>query len=91
MDDEELASRVARELAVLFSRFETPTSTLVQRWLPGLPQYLVGHDKLVASARAAAAPMLVALAGLSYDGVGVPASIGSGRNAARELLIALSS
>jgi hypothetical protein len=31
----------------------------------------------------------LALAGLSYDGVGVPASIGSGRNAARELLNAL--
>jgi protoporphyrinogen/coproporphyrinogen III oxidase len=88
LDNEALSSRIAQELAVLLPRFAEPTRSLVQRWSPGLPQYLVGHDKLVHAARAAASPMGVALAGLSYDGVGVPASIGSGRNAAKEILTA---
>jgi oxygen-dependent protoporphyrinogen oxidase len=86
MDDEQLSSRVAQELAVLLPRFGTPSLSLVKRWSPGLPQYVVGHDRLVTAARAAAAPLGVALAGLSYDGVGVPASIGSGRSAAKEIL-----
>ena len=90
LDDDELAARVVSELAVLLGNFASPNETLVQRWLPGLPQYYVGHEKMVSAARAAGAPMLLALAGNSYDGVGVPASIGSGRNAAREILIALS-
>jgi oxygen-dependent protoporphyrinogen oxidase len=40
----------------------------------------------VQRARAASARLNVALAGNAYDGVGIPASIGSGRNAARALL-----
>ena len=40
----------------------------------------------MASAKGAGAPLHVALAGSAYDGVGVPASIGSGRRAAREEL-----
>jgi oxygen-dependent protoporphyrinogen oxidase len=63
----------------------------VQRWLPGLPQYYVGHDQVVARARAAAASLSLCLAGNSYDGVGVPASIGSGRAAAVATLEALAS
>jgi len=88
-DDEGLAARVVSELAVLLGDFAAPNETLVQRWLPGLPQYYVGHEQMVSAARAAGAPMHLALAGNSYDGVGVPASIGSGRNAAREILGAL--
>jgi oxygen-dependent protoporphyrinogen oxidase len=90
LDDDELVARVIGELAVLLGNFASPNETLVQRWLPGLPQYYVGHEKMVAAARAASAPMHLALAGNSYDGVGLPASIGSGRSAAREILNALS-
>jgi oxygen-dependent protoporphyrinogen oxidase len=90
LDDDELVTRVIGELAVLLGNFASPNETLVQRWLPGLPQYYVGHEKMVAAARAASAPMHLALAGNSYDGVGLPASIGSGRSAAREILNALS-
>ncbi|HTB09790.1 MAG TPA: FAD-dependent oxidoreductase, partial [Acidimicrobiales bacterium] len=63
-----------------------PTESLVQRWPDGLPQYCVGHEQLVERARAASVKHRVTLAGNAYDGVGVPASIGSGRRAARELL-----
>jgi protoporphyrinogen oxidase len=39
----------------------------------------------VDEARTASSQFAVALAGNAYDGVGVPASIGSGRRAARQV------
>ncbi len=86
LGDDDLTARVVRELAVLLPRAQAPRASLVQRWPAGLPQYLVGHDRLVASARDAARPLRVLLAGSAYDGVGVPASIGSGRRAGRDAL-----
>jgi len=86
LTDEELTHRVRRELDVLLPYFGDPSASLVQRWPIGLPQYVVGHDARVQRARAASAKYSVALAGNAYDGVGIPASIGSGRRAAREVL-----
>lgn len=91
MSDEALTRRVGEELAVLLPRFGAPCETLVQRWPLGLPQYHLGHELLVDEARAASGRFGVALAGNSYDGVGVPASIGSGRRAARQVLDATNS
>jgi oxygen-dependent protoporphyrinogen oxidase len=89
MDDDELVARVTREVGVLLGRFEHPLASLVQRWPRGLPQYYPGHDVMVAAAKEAGAKLTIALAGSAYDGVGIPASIGSGRRAAREILTAL--
>jgi len=89
MGDEELIARVARELVEVLPRFATYAEARVQRWPQGLPQYLVGHDQMIAAAKAASSPMRVALCGMAYDGVGIPASIGSGRRAAREALAML--
>ena len=86
MSDDELVARVARELALVLPHFGTHLEARVQRWPEGLPQYVVGHDQMIAAARAASGPMRIALCGMAYDGVGVPASIGSGRRAARETL-----
>lgn len=86
LDDESLVVRVHAELTTLFGRVGLPMATRVQRWPQGLPQYYVGHDELVARSRRALAPYALRLAGSAYDGVGIPASIGSGRRAARELL-----
>jgi oxygen-dependent protoporphyrinogen oxidase len=83
--DEELTNRVRREVAVLLAKFGEPTGAMVQRWPLGLPQYTIGHESRVQRAQAASANLSVALAGNAYDGVGVPASIGSGRRAAREV------
>jgi len=91
LSDEELANRVRDELAVILPRFGIPNATHVQRWPNGLPQYHVGHELRVARARVAAARLSLALAGNAFDGVGVPASIGSGRRAAREVLTSLTS
>ncbi len=86
LDDDDLISRVNSELAFLLPKWGVPTESRVQRWPDGLPQYRVGHDQLVQRARAASLKHHVALAGNAYDGVGVPASIGSGRRAANELM-----
>jgi protoporphyrinogen/coproporphyrinogen III oxidase len=86
MSDEQLVARVSAELKFLLSAFGEPIDVLVQRWPEGLPQYYLGHETMVSNARAAAASLGVALCGNAYDGVGVPASIGSGRRAGREVL-----
>ena len=86
MSDDELVRRVGDELSVLLPRFGSPSDSLVQRWPNGLPQYRVSHDLHVQRARAASSRLSVALCGNAYDGVGVPASIGSGRRAARDVL-----
>lgn len=91
MSDEELVARVNDELSVLLGRTGEPLAVRVQRWPDALPQYRVGHSELVARARSASATLNVALAGSAYDGVGVPASIGSGRRGAREALATLTS
>ena len=74
---------------MLLPKFGTARETRVQRWPRGLPQYYLGHDVLVASAKQAAAKLNIALAGSAYDGVGIPASIGSGRRGAREVIAML--
>jgi oxygen-dependent protoporphyrinogen oxidase len=86
LSDEALVARVRDELATVLGRVGSPLASRVQRWPQGLPQYYVGHVQLVARARQALAPYAIRLAGSAYDGVGVPASIGSGRRAAREIL-----
>ena len=85
MGDEMLIERVRAELATVLGRVGTPRASRLQRWPQGLPQYYVGHNQLVARARHALAPYAIRLAGSPYDGVGIPASIGSGRRAAREV------
>jgi oxygen-dependent protoporphyrinogen oxidase len=85
LSDDALIERVRAELATVLGRVGTPTAARVQRWPEGLPQYYVGHNQLVARARHALAPYAIRLAGSPYDGVGIPASIGSGRRAAREV------
>ncbi|MHB1209038.1 MAG: protoporphyrinogen oxidase [Acidimicrobiales bacterium] len=90
MGDDELVERVTREVRELLGRFEGPRLSMVQRWPNGLPQYYPGHDEMAAAAKEAGSTFALALAGSAYDGVGIPASIGSGRRAARETLAHLS-
>jgi oxygen-dependent protoporphyrinogen oxidase len=89
LNDEELTERVSNELRVLLGEFGPARASLVQRWPSALPQYHVGHQPLVEQARRAASELRVALAGMAYDGVGIPASIGSGRRAAKEVFAML--
>ncbi len=82
-NDAALTARVVRELQLVLSSSASPTNSLVQRWPEGLPQYFVGHAQVVERAKAAAKGLNLILAGNAYDGVGIPACIGSGRAAGR--------
>jgi protoporphyrinogen/coproporphyrinogen III oxidase len=85
--DDELVARVVADLREATGQPVEPVDVHVQRWGGALPQYAVGHLDLVARVRTAvdAAPAL-ALCGAAYDGVGIPAVIGSARRAAASLL-----
>jgi len=86
-EDAELAGLAAADLAEAAGVRGAPVSTRVTRWGGGLPQYSVGHLERVARIRAgvAAQPGL-AVCGAAYDGVGIPACIGSARLAADQVL-----
>jgi oxygen-dependent protoporphyrinogen oxidase len=85
--DDELVATVRRELAEVTGLDAVPLDQHVQRWGGALPQYAVGHPDRVARIRAALARVPgLAVCGASYDGVGIPACIGSARLAADKLV-----
>ncbi len=86
LSDDALISRVSNELATILGQSVDHSESLIQRWVDGLPQYVVGHDELVRNAKEAAVSLGLHLCGNAYDGVGVPATIGSGRNVATHVL-----
>ena len=90
LGDDELVASVLGELTTLLDLRGDPLATLVTRWDRSFPQYEVGHlvrvDRIEKD--------LVALPGLdvagaALRGVGIPACIGSGRDAARRVLVSL--
>ena len=87
--DEDLVAHVVADLSLATGQEVRPVDAHVQRWGGALPQYAVGHLDRVARIRAAvdAVPGL-AVCGALYDGVGIPAVIGSARRAAGEVLTA---
>lgn len=88
--DAQLAADGIAELRAALGDVPAPVAAHVQRWGGGLPQYAVGHVDLVARIRDELAALpAVCVAGAAYDGVGIPACIGSGRTAARNVLAQL--
>jgi len=86
-DDAELAGLAAADLAAATGVPGAPVDTRVTRWGGGLPQYSVGHLDRVARIRAGvAAQPGMAVCGAAYDGVGIPACIGSARLAVDQVL-----
>lgn len=86
--DAELAAAGMSDLrAALGDGVPRPIAAHVQRWGGALPQYAVGHLDRIAGVRAdlAALPGLE-VAGAAYEGVGIPACIGTGRKAAGAVL-----
>lgn len=85
--DQDLTAVAVGDLERLLGTHVGPVGVRVGRWARSFPQYRPGHLERIADVRAAladAAP--VAVAGMSYDGIGVPSCIRSGRTAARHLL-----
>jgi len=84
LDDGELVAALTADLGVTMGLETTPVAARVTRWLDGLPQYRPGHPARVTAWRAQLgeeAPGLH-LAGAAYDGLGLPACIRQGRQAA---------
>lgn len=81
-DDDRLVEVSLVDLAAMAGLAARPVDTHVQRWGGALPQYAVGHLDRVARVRAAVAALPgLAVCGAAYDGVGIPAVIGSARRA----------
>jgi oxygen-dependent protoporphyrinogen oxidase len=84
--DEDLVAHVVEDLSTATGQPIRPVDALVHRWGGALPQYAVGHLDRVARIRAAVAAVPgLAVCGAAYDGVGIPAVIGSARRAAAEV------
>ena len=82
LEDADLVELVRRELRALLGIDARPVDARVTRWGGGLPQYAVGHVERIARVRAAVAAVPgLAVCGAAYDGVGIPACIGSARAA----------
>ncbi|TYL51365.1 protoporphyrinogen oxidase [Nocardioides sp. BGMRC 2183] len=87
--DEELVAAAIADLELATGLRATPVDHRVQRWGGGLPQYAVGHLDLVAAIRREIERVPgLAVGGAAYDGVGIPACIGSGHRAAERVLAA---
>lgn len=85
--DEEIVRLVRGDLAALADIRAEPTALHVRRWRGGLPQYDVGHEDRVARVRAEVERLPgLEVAGAAYDGIGIPACITSGQQAAHRLL-----
>jgi oxygen-dependent protoporphyrinogen oxidase len=88
LDDPALVEIVLRDLAVTMHLDGRPRATRVSRWPRSFPQYAPGHLDLVDRIEADLARRVpgLAVAGWTYRGIGIPACIHSGREAARRIL-----
>jgi oxygen-dependent protoporphyrinogen oxidase len=85
--DDELVAGALADLGSMIGVSGTPIDAVVTRWGGALPQYAVGHLERVARIKAAVADVTgLAVCGAAYDGVGIPACVGSGQAAATQVL-----
>jgi oxygen-dependent protoporphyrinogen oxidase len=85
-DDADLVATSVVELSDLLARPLRPVASSVTRWEGSLPQYAVGHVDRVTGIREAIATVPgLAVAGATYDGVGIVACIASAGRAVAEL------
>jgi oxygen-dependent protoporphyrinogen oxidase len=86
VDDAALVARSRADLVALAGITAAPVAVHVQRWGGGLPQYAVGHlDRVRAVEGGVAGVPGLAVAGAALHGVGVPACIGTAREAAERV------
>jgi oxygen-dependent protoporphyrinogen oxidase len=87
MEDERLLPLVLGELGRLLGVRGEPCYTTIAHWPRTMPQYHVGHKRLVEEIRARVRELPhIALAGNAYQGVGIPHCIHSGEQAAEAVL-----
>ena len=85
LSDDLLVAKLHQELAPALGITGEPVARHVTRWVDAFPQYASGHAEVVAAVEHGL-PAGLEVAGAAYQGVGVPACIGSGRAAARRAL-----
>ena len=85
LSDDLLVAKLHRELRSALSLTGEPAASHVTRWVDAFPQYAPGHAEVVAAIEHGL-PAGLEVAGAAYQGVGIPACIGSGRAAARRAL-----
>ena len=87
LSDDEVLGTVAADLGTTMGLDVDPATARISRWRHGFPQYRVGHLDLMARVDAALDRDLprVAVAGASCRGIGIPACVRQGRDAARRL------
>ena len=88
MSDDILAATLLDELNRAVPLVAEPSAVRIQRWPSALPHYEPGHLDRIAEVREGVLRRhpRIRLAGAVYDGIGIPACIAGGRQAARELL-----
>lgn len=80
--DDALIKVVLADLEATAGITAAPTATRISRWPGAFPQYTVGHLDRVAQIEGDLNPDGVFIAGMGYRGIGIPACIDQGRNAA---------
>lgn len=88
LSDEDIISIVLQDLNKVMDIEGDPEFSVVTRWQNKMPQYTVGHQKIVAQVREQMKKELpgIFLAGSSYDGVGIPDCIGSAETAVQQAI-----
>ena len=88
LSDEDLVAALTIDLGTTMGLSEAPLEHRVTRWWDGLPQFRPGHLARVRAWREAVAERApgVVLAGAAYDGLGLPACVRQGRQAAATVL-----
>lgn len=85
-DDGELVRLAARDLQRLAAVVPRPIASKVTRWDNALPQYTVGHRARMTRVREVLVDTPgISVCGAAYDGVGIPACIGSAQFAAGQV------
>lgn len=89
LPEEALIDHVAADVGRILAAGSPPERVRAHRWTRALPIYGPGHRELVRAVREERLPGSLAVAGASYEGVGLPDCIRTGRDAARSLVAAL--
>jgi len=88
LSDKELEKIVLDDLRKIIDIDGDPEFTIVSRWKNSMHQYTVGHKQRIEKSfrEVEQAFPMVKLAGASYEGIGLPDCVNSGKKAVREVL-----
>lgn len=88
LDDDDLTAAVIGELTEAIGLDGPPLASRVARWTDAFPQYEPGHAARIGAARHALREQFpgLELAGSSFEGLGIPACIRQGGEAAQRVL-----